>query len=235
MITTDREKFSYWEGAKIKDLIQLSDEQTISYLMENGCDNIEHGADFEIRRIRNIKATNSSSRWIVMDISLKDFVWFVIVKTADSEVDIKVFYIPDDFQEGSRQDILDADFRWLFEEPEDLDNYDPMKLNFPSKIEEDNDVVFETEGAEYGDCWEGEERSFSTIVEYFTESDIENPEMIILEFNNIKEWSNEEENEDDFGNIEVKTDSGVLIDEENSFVTFMQGCKVNISDIKLLK
>lgn len=237
MLTKDKDKISYWEDAKIGDLIQLSDEQTIEYLMEQGCKDIDNGADFEVKRIRNITAQEGPSRWILMDIAFKNFVWFVVVKTAGSDADVKVFYIPDDFTEGSRQDALDADFNWLFEEPDDPDDLDPMKLSFtPEFDEDDGNVVFKNEGIEYGECVEGNERSFATIVEYLTTSDVENPEMMIFEYNNMKEWSDEEESEeDDSGDVKVETRSGVHIDEENSFMTLMQGCKVNLNDIKLLK
>ncbi len=237
MFTVNKEKMSYWENTKIGDLIQLSDEQTISFLMDNGCENLDHGADFEVTRKRIITAQNSSSSWLLIDISLKDFLWYVIVKSTGAEVDVKVCYMPDNFTEGNRQDLLNNDLHWIFEQPDDKDDFDLAELPFSSTIEEDEGaVVFSTEGSEYGECREGGDRSFATVVEYVTQSDIENPEMIIFEFNNVEEWSNTEESEEDYdGDVEVEETNGVDIDQESSFIVLLQGCMVNLNDIKLLK
>ncbi len=236
ILTANKEKMSYWENANIGDLIQLSDEQTISFLMDNGCENLDHGADFEIKRKRVITAQDGPARWLLLDISLKDFLWYVVVKSTGAEVDVKVCYIPDNFTEGNRQDLLDNDLHWIFGEPEDEENFDVAKLAFSPTIEEEEGVIFSTEGSEYGECSEGSERSFTTITEYLSTSEMDNPEMILLEFNNIEEWSNEEESdEDDFGDVEVEETGGVDIDTESSFIILLQGCMVHLNDIKLLK
>ena len=235
MDTTDKEKLAYWEDVQVGDLIQLSDEQTISYLMENLCKNIDHGADFEVKRIRKITAQNSSALWFLFDISFSNFMWFVVVKSMDINLDIKVYYAPDDFETGNRQDMMDSDSLWLFESRDNIDSSILPQLGFASQIEEGEDTVYCTNGSEFGECKEGDERSFATITEYITESDVENPELMIVEFNNVEELSDSEEDETDDETAEHSTILGVNVDEENSFIIFLQGCKVNPNDIKLLK
>jgi hypothetical protein len=237
MRTTDKTTLAYWEQIQRGDLIQLSDEQTIADLMEDGCQNIEHGADFEVTRIRKISAQQGSARWLIFDISLSSFQWVVVVKSVGVGLDVKVCYTPDDFNDGSRQDMMDNDCLWLFENRDNIDSSTLSELTFASCIEEGEDTIYSTNGSEFGECREYDEKSFATITEYLTESDVENPELIILEFNNIEEWSNseEQEDEDDFEEISVEHSSGVTIDEENSFITFLQGCRVDLNDIKLLK
>jgi len=238
MITTDKNEVSYWENIQLKDLIQLSDEQTIEYLMEKGHKNIEHGADFTVTRKRVITAQQGPSKWFVFDISFANFVWILVVKTVGADFDLKIYYIPDDFVEGNRDDVLDNDFAWLFDEPENLDDYKSSELSFAKEIEEDDNVLFISDGLIYGECREGAEKSFATVVEYSTTSDLENPNMMILEFNNIEEWSEKEvvEVEDEgYEGAEVTVTQGVNIDEENSFITLLQGCKVNMNDVSLLK
>ena len=56
MSVVEKDKLEYWQSAKIDDLIQLKDEQTISFLMGEGCDDLTHGADFTIKRKRKINS-----------------------------------------------------------------------------------------------------------------------------------------------------------------------------------
>ena len=49
VITQDKTKFEYWQSIKLEELVELKDEQTISYLMEQGCGDIVHGADFTVK------------------------------------------------------------------------------------------------------------------------------------------------------------------------------------------
>ena len=188
MLTTDKNEISYWENIQINDLIQLSDEQTIEYLMGEGVEHIEHGADFTVTRKRVITAQDGPTKWFIYNICLADFVWFVVVKAAGVDFDVKIYFLPGGFEEGNRDDIIDNDFAWLFEEPEDTDNYESSKLAFTSEFEEDDDTIFKVEEVVYGECKEGSEKSFATVVEYLTSSDIENPEMMVLELNNVAEW-----------------------------------------------
>ena len=235
MITIDKTKIAYWEEVELGDLIQLSDEQTIADLMDDGCQNIEHGADFEVTRIRKIASQQGSAHWLIFDISLSNFQWVVVVKSVDVDLDVKVYYTPDDFKDGNRQDMMDNDNLWLFESVDNIDSSMLSELSFASQIEEGEDTIYITTGSEFGECREGDDKSFATITEYLTEDDVENPELMILEFNDVEEWSNTEEQEDDFGDVMVEHSSGVTINEESSFITFLQGCRVDLKDIKLLK
>ena len=63
---------------------------------------------------------------------------------------------------------------------------------------------------------------------------------MILELNNIKEWATTEDvfDEDDFDGEEAigeVRESGVEIDEEHSYIMFLQGCKINLCDISILR
>ena len=118
MSVIDKEKLDHWQSAKLEDIIQLKDEQTISYLMEQGHENLTHGADFTIKRKRKIKAMEGKAEWLILDIEFKDFLWHLIVKSNGSDFDLYVYFAPDGFVDGDRNDIIDnAD--WLMEVWED--------------------------------------------------------------------------------------------------------------------
>ena len=233
----ENDKLSYWQNAKINELVQLSDEQTLSFLMGEGCKNIEHGADFTITRKRVIESSDDGANWLILDINFSDFVWFLVVRYSGEDFDIKVFYTPDNTAEGNRDNVIENDGQWMFAEPKDVDDFEVKDLEFTQEFTEgDEDIVYTLANREFGSCFEDGEESFATVVEYATEEDdVENPEIMFLEFNNMEKFSDQEQTEDEDGDIVIETSSGVNIDEENSFITSMQGCKVNLNDVKLLK
>jgi len=241
MAVINKESLSYWQSGKLEDLVQLKDEQTISYLMEQGVEHLSHGADFTIKRIRKITAQEGKAEWFILDIELETFSWYLIVKSNGSDFDLFVYYVPDGFVDGDRHDIV-AKSNWLMEEWEqgtalkDL----PFAKEIQQEEEGEEGIIFKTDGAVYGICVEDEEKSFATIVEYSTDAeDEENPLMMAIEFNEIEEWSEREESqaEDDFGDIEVEVsvETGVNINEDSSYIMLLQGCRVAQGDVDILK
>jgi hypothetical protein len=236
MITSDKEKLSHWQSAKLEDIIQLKDEQTISYLMDEGHENISHGADFTIKRKRKISAQEGNVEWLIFDMKFADFTWYLIVKSNGSDFDLYVYYVPGGFEDGDRNDIIDkAD--WLMEVLED--GTELKDLPFAKEIQQDEDVVFKTNGAVYGTCFEDNDKSFATVVEYATDADEENPLMMAMEFNQLEEWEDSDKSyeEDEFGDVEVSIteESGVNINEDSSYIMLLQGCSVTLNDIDVLR
>jgi hypothetical protein len=238
MSVIDKEKLSHWESAKIGDIIQLKDEQTISFLMDEGHENLTHGADFTVQRIRKIPAQEGNASWLVLSIEFADFSWCLIVKSDGSDFDLYVYYVPEGFVDGDRNDIIDNS-DWLMEEW-DEDKVELKDLPFASEIQQDEDIIFKTNGAEYGTCNEDGDKSFVTVVEYSTDDDeVDNPLMIAIEFNQYKDYENSEENEveDEDGDLDVETtvDSGVVVDEDSSYIMLLQGCSVTLNDVDILR
>ena len=236
MSVIDKEKLSHWDSVKLKDIIQLKDEQTISYLMEQGHENLTHGADFTIKRKRKISSQDGNAEWLVIDIEFADFLWYLVAKSNGSDFDLYVYYAPDGFVDGDRDDILNNS-EWLMEEW--LDGTDLKDLPFASEIRQDEDIIFKTNGPAYGTCIEDGEKSFATVVEYSTIAEEENPFMLALEFNQIEEWEDREESlaEDEDGDVEIEVSvaSGVNINEDSSYIMLLQGCSVTLNDVDVLK
>jgi hypothetical protein len=236
MSVIDKEQLSHWQSAKIDDIIQLKDEQTISYLMDQGHENISHGADFTIKRKRKITAQDGNAEWLILDIEFADFTWYLVVKSDRSDFDLYVYYNADNFEDGDREDMIEkAD--WLLEEF--TDDKELKDLEFSPEIKEGEDVIFKTDGAKYGTCFEDGEKSFATVVEYATDAEHDNPLMLALEFNQLEPWVNEEESlaEDEDGDIEIEIthESGVNINEDSSYITLLQGCSVTLNDVDVLR
>ncbi len=238
MITSDKEKLSHWESVKLEDIIQLKDEQTLSFLMEQGVEHISHGADFTVKRKREITAQEGKTRWFILDIELKDFSWYLIVKSNGSDFDLFIYYVPEGFVDGDRVNIIDNS-DWLMEIWEE-DNMKLKDLPFAKEIQQGEGIIFKTTGPQYGICIEDGDKSFSTIVEYSTNTeDEENPLMMAIEFNQIEEYEDREESfsEDEFGDveIEVEVERGININEDSSYIMLLQGCSVTRGDIDVLR
>ena len=214
----DKNTFTYWDNIKVGDIIQLTDKQTIEYLIKEGIKNIENGADFKVVRIKDIAEQKNLIKWKILYIELNNFQWYLIIKEIGGDVQVKIYYQPDDFKNGNRQDIVDSNFRYFFKEPSDVNNFKVEDLEFTDIIKEDNGTEFKADAIFYGTAIEDGEETFATVIEYRTDRDVENPELLILEFNNIN-----------------KDEEKVDVDFTNSFITYLQGCLANVEEISVLK
>ena len=238
MTVSNKESLSYWSSVKLEDIIQLKDEQTISFLMDEGCENLTHGADFTIKRKRGISAQEGKAEWIILDIEYTNFTWTLIIKSNGADFDSFIYYAPDGFVDGDRNDIIEnAD--WLMEVWEE--GTELKDLSFAKEIQQGEDTIFKTSGPQYGTCFEDGDKSFATVVEYITESeDEENPLMTVIEFNQIEEYeeSNPICSENEFGDIEIEgieVEKGVNINEDSSYIMLLQGCSISVGDIDVLR
>lgn len=237
MVVSNKESLSHWDSAKIGDIIQLKDEQTLSYLMESKVENITHGADFTIKRRRRITANEGRAVWLLLDIELQEFLWCLVVKSNGPDFDLFVYYTPDGFIDGDRNDIIDNS-DWLMEVWED--GTELKDLPFAKEVKQGEDIIFKTSGPQYGTCVEDNDKSFATVVEYSTDAaGEENPLLMVVEFNQLEEWSEREESlaEDDYDDIEVEVsvESGVNINEDSSYIMLLQGCSVPVGDVDVLR
>lgn len=238
MSVIDKEKLSHWDSVKLGDIIQLKDEQTLSFLMEQGVEHISHGADFTVKRKRKIAAHEGKGSWLMFDIELQEFLWCLIVKSNGSDFDLFVYYTPDGFIDGDRKDIIDNS-DWLMEVWEN-DGSELKDLPFAKEIQQEEDIIFKTSGPQYGTCVEDDEKSFATVVEYSTDVEgEENPLMMAVEFNQLEEYAKRDESlsidEDGDVEIEVTAESGVHINEDSSYIMLLQGCSVALSDVDVLR
>ena len=237
MITTDKEELSYWISVKLGDIIQLTDEQTIGYLMEEGYEHLSHGADFTVNRKREITAHEGRTKWLILDIEYGVFTWYLIVKSNGLDFDLYLYYIPEGFVDGDRNDIINNS-DWLMEVWED--GMELKDLPFAKEIQQGEGILFKTDGPRYGTFVEDRDKSFATIMEYSCDAEGEkNPLLIALELNNAEGWEESEESlsVDDYGDIkvEVTTEEGVTINEDSSYIILLQGCKIAIGDIDVLR
>jgi len=213
----------------VGDFVCLSDEQTIKDLMEAGVAGATEGLQLEVERIRKIREQTNICEWIIADLKGQPESspqLHLLVKIVGEEQDVRIYWAPDDFEVPmSRGDLLNADMRWLFKEPENKFDFKPCDLEFTEFVEQDSDngpVEYDTKCGEL----HGEYREYpkpsglsmpqpATVVELHTMSEVEDPELLILEVGGLDEYG------------ETLSVGGV--------VSFYQGSNINLTDITLVK
>lgn len=237
MTVVDKETFAYWDSAKLEDIVQLKDEQTIAFLMEEGHEYLSHGADFTLKRKRKIEAHDGKTKWLILDIEYSPFTWYLIIKSNGSDFDLYLYYVPDGFVDGDRKDVVENS-DWLFEE---FAEGTPLKdVPFALDVKQGEDVIFKTDGPQYGTLSEDGDKSFATIVEYDCDiEEEENPLLMAMELNEMQDWETSEKSfaEDEEGDIEVEVsvEGGVNINEDSSYITLLQGCRLLCGDVEILR
>jgi hypothetical protein len=154
---------------------------------------------------------------------------WLLIKAVDTEFDLRIYWQPDEYQNGrTRGDLLKDEAFWFFKNPEESglgDDFKPCELEFTNWIDQktDNGVTkFDIKGgALHGECRESPTPSGlkqpqpATVVEYISEQDVEDTEVLILEIGGLDEY-------------------GEQLDE-GGVVGFFLGSPVNGNDIDLIQ
>lgn len=222
----DKQNPLFWKQIKTGSTVTLTDEQSIKDSMDRG--EGVRGRDYLVDTILKINADNRIAEWIVMHLDDDEQDIFLVVKIVDQVFDIYVYFQPDEVETGDRRDIIDRGDNWIFAEPDDVENFKFNELEFSFEIflndeKEDADGNFEDfeilykmkkQGVLYGTCFNepsqsGLSRMFATIVEYHSDNETDNPELLITEI-------------------------GGAESEHGGLITILLGCSVNLAEVDVL-
>lgn len=225
----DKYSQEYWNKIKVGSIIQLDDTQTLEFLIEQGKKVSSNGADFEVVRVKDISLNDGSIKMKVVYIQLDDIVWYLIVHNVEGEIKLKIYYQPDDFVFGNREDLLENECFYLFDAPEDEENVVAEDLVFTTHWEEDATIYKSLLGVTYGTSTEaGEKDDFVTVVQMATEIECDDTDLLIIELCNVE--VKEQLDNDGYTEGEPIVD----IDSSNSWVMFLRGCSVEMNDVEVL-
>ncbi len=189
----DKDNPEFWRNLNPKTIITLNDTQAIEESMEEG-EGVK-GIDYILKYILKIKQSDNLAEWLLLNLEGDEQDMWLVVKIVDQEMSLRVYYEAPEFEPGNRQDMIDREEYWLFQEPEDIDNFEVDELQFAKQIEhnvqeedQEEEVLFhqKSQGEMYGTCTSHPpqsslENTLATVVEYSIEQDYKNPELLVLE------------------------------------------------------
>jgi len=206
----------YWTSIRAGDYLNLTDYQSFA---SGGT----AGVDYRVSGVRRIGITDADSGRVVAEYHFHDLEQsdrsvqsFVIAKAGD-EFELRLYFVPDGFIAGTRDELIDHGHTWFFlppTDPEDFVSSDLEYAPFPDvpPIEEDGksrrcEFGFSGFGhSVFGSYRQSADEVPVIVTEYATEEDVMNPLLLILE----ERW--------------VRADGSRP--EEGGFVTPMLGCRV---------
>ncbi len=192
------------ELIKPGDFVCLTDEQTIKDMMESGMPVATEGLHLEVERVTHIRERHGMCEWYLCPLSgtcPENYpqLW-LLCKAVDSEFEIRVYWVPDEFQyPRTRGDLLNDGIFWLFKEPKDDSDFRPCELEFTGWIDHDSGsgiTKFDAKTGElHGDCRETPTPSGqiqpqpATVVEYgASQEGVEDSEVLVLEVGGLNEY-----------------------------------------------
>lgn len=233
----------FWQAVRPGDIIALTDEQAIQDSLEKGLG--AEGMQYEVKRVTRIRELNELCEWLLFDLDSEEELR-LMVKIVDNEIDIRIYFAAEEFRAGDRVDMLEQDCYWLFKEPEDPDNFDPVELQFTEELEWsvplDNDgvvdnVLFQQKG--FGELFgkvtitpaeSGMDNLVASVVELVTNEDVPNPELLIMETGAVGSIVIDyDEEEDKETTEETETDS----ERRGGLIELFVGTPINLSEVEV--
>jgi hypothetical protein len=215
----DKYKIDYWNNIKVGSIVQLDDEQTLEFLLTQKLPVSSNGADFEVVRIKELSLNEGSVKMKLVYLQLNDILWYLVISDICGEISLKIFYQPDDFNFGNREDVVKDGSLYVFAAPEDEQNYSVKDLLLTTHLEEGDIEYNSMNGVMYGTSNEdGIDEDFLTLVELHTETKCQDTDLLIIELCSIKN----------------RLAKNIDIDNINSFIMYLKGNLVQINDVEVL-
>lgn len=189
----DKRDPAYWRAIKPDSTLTLTDDQALRESVD--------GEDYLVKQVIKIREKDRVCEWILFELEgqgdTPDTV--LMAKLVDKEVEIRVFFESESFGSGNRNDMIDQDNLFLFQLPEDPDDFTCEELEYAKHIGWDfadgeasdaegeihvdyNVKIGEMQGDVSYDPYEsGQGELLATVVEFDTGDETTCPELLILE------------------------------------------------------
>ena len=150
------------------------------------------GTDYVVKTVFRVKELNSLAQWFLFLLDDPGESIWIMVKSVEQEIDLRVYFEHPQFEPGNRKDMIDQENFWLFLEPDNPSDFqfDDLKFTDRIEIETDNDrsLMYRQKGTEEMHCKcdllplpSGSKTSVATLVEYQAERTCDNPELLLFE------------------------------------------------------
>lgn len=179
-----------WLALKSGSTVLLSDKQSLIDSRDRGFG--LKPLTFSVKRVMLLTENENMAKWIFVDISDDKQPLCLMAKYVNEEVDFRVYYLSEDFKATTRQGAIDRGDLWLFQKPSNEHDFKPIELRYTMDIKQTlkskEELNYSQKAQkEMSGSWtenpprDGMSNMLATIVEYCTDVECENPEMMILE------------------------------------------------------
>lgn len=181
-----------WRSLKPGSVVTLSDKDTMKALLLKGSVAIK--ADFIVESVTKVTEASGLAEWLLF--KMRDENQYLLVKIVDEEMDLRVYREPEDFgpdfAPGDRADQFKAERYWLFQQPDNPDDFRYLELRYTHDINvgcKGGEIRFtqKLQGELEGEAVDNPLKTgveyplLSSIVEYGTVGQSPYTELLILE------------------------------------------------------
>jgi len=178
-----------WLHFPAGSFITLSDNQSMEDSQKRG--EGFQGIRFAVESTIVADDTEGFGTWVMLRLNDGHQRLRLVVKAVDNEMDHRLYYASEDFRAARREEVIRRGDTWLFEAPEDENNFEAADLFYAAEIiQTDGDRVItyvrKDQGERHANVTEtpnplGLNAQIATIVEYSTSDTTANPELMLLE------------------------------------------------------
>ncbi|MCX6967992.1 MAG: hypothetical protein NTZ46_09505 [Verrucomicrobia bacterium] len=169
--------------------ITLSDNQSMEDSQKRG--EGFHGIRFAVESTLVADDTEGFGTWVMLQLNDNHQRLMLVIKGVDSAIDHRIYYANDDFRPARREEVVRRGDTWLFEAPENPNDFEPADLRYAAEIVQtiggqEIHYVRKDQGERHANVTEtpnplGLTQQIATVVEYATTDATENPELLVLE------------------------------------------------------
>ena len=169
--------------------ITLSDNQSMDDSQKRG--EGFQGIRFAVESTLIADDMEGFGSWVMLRLNDNHQRLFLLVKAVDEAIDYRLYYANEDFHPARREEVIRRGDTWLFEPPQDENNFDPGDLRYAAELIQTADekvitYVRKDQGERHANVIEtpnplGLTEQIATVVEYSTSDATENPELMVFE------------------------------------------------------
>jgi len=211
----DKTSPNFWRNIRKGAFLELSDEETLLESMEDsqGAD----GVTFELLEDPQHIVIEDVCEFYIYNLEAKSKTDIILIATIiGDDVELKAYFEDADIvQADDRKGHVDRGDFWIFEEPEDVDDFEITDLEFAQKIEFD-DSTYEMKrlGTMHG-SFNGEDGMMASIAEY-----------TLTEQSEDNETNNSELMVYEYGDVD---------DEDGGYLSVLFGYTINLTEVDILQ
>ena len=183
----------FWKSVTPKSLVHLSDMAALEASQAEGRG--LNGMDYSIKEILSVVEKDQLCEWLVFKLFNPSQTLYLVVKCVGDDVDLRMFYNPESIVVGNRQDQINNQNVFMFENYKPHSHNNLLGLKYTSQINWTFDygngpeeVVFNQKGnmeltgdASYSPARNRNDQYVATISEYLAEKETPEPEIMIIE------------------------------------------------------